>query len=131
MKKFTTIISTPVTYKILIDIFCIVLFTISIFVIIEMILPDIISAYISPILWFVCIFCMLSIISFVARTQSISFAYKKKNNPLLLCGLLIFSTCVALASFRFGIILSLIFATFSTIIIKVFYDLLHEEILHT
>lgn len=130
MKKITTLVHTPIMYKIFVDILWMILLIASIYMTAETILPGIISAYISPLLLFSGIFFIFIALSFFARINNISFPQKKKNVIIFMCGISFFSMCVAIASFRFGIIACVLFTVFSAIILTLFYTILHKEILH-
>ena len=131
MHQITNLIKNPITYKILIDIFFILLFIIGSFIIAETLLPGLISSYISPFILFVSIFIIISIISFIARNQDIHANIKTSKKILLTLSTSLFIALISIASFGygyfFGSIIIILSVTTCILLFSITKDLLHKK----
>ncbi len=129
MHKLKTIIKSPVTYATCVDILFLLLIIASGFVLSEIILPGIISAYISPFVLFSIIFITLITIIFLAHKQDISFStHKTPKKRIMLVYTIIFIGCIGVAGFRFGWIPGAIMTFLSTLAFMLFFKVIHESL---
>ena len=130
MFSIVSLIKNPITYKILTDIFLLVLLVTGGFIISETILPGILSAYISPFTLFVIVFFIMNIISFIAHKQGAYAPITKSKNILLNLSLPLFIILISITSIGYGYFFGSIIIFFSIMTFFLLNTLLHD-ILHT
>ena len=126
MHQIINLFKNPITYKILIDIFLIMLLVTGGFVISETLLPGVIGAYISPFILFVITFLITIVISFITRKQSIHAPIKKPNKVLFILSLLLFTIFISVASFGYGYFFGSLIILFSISIFILLYSLIQD-----
>lgn len=125
MKPIT---KNPITYKILIDIIILSLIFACGFVVLEAILPGIISEYISPFKLFSGLYVLFITAIWLAHKQKISFPIKKGSKLLFAIALIIFCICIGVASLRLGPLLAILSTLLCASVFAMFYGVLREEI---
>lgn len=122
MKKILQIISSPITYKLSLDALAILLFIFLGFIAGEIILPGVLSNYISLGKLTGLVFALVLIISVLAREQEISFENKKINRNIIIFGCVVIALFIFVSVFKFEIIT----ATILTIISTTLFILIHK-----
>ncbi len=128
MKKLLQIIGSPITYKLSLDILAILMFIFLGFIAGEIILPGILSNYISLGKLTGIVFVVIAIITILAREQEISFDHKAINKYLFIfcCAIVAILTFVSLI--KFGIIIDLFLTAISTTLFVLIYKYFFEEL---
>lgn len=128
MKNLSKIISSPITYKLSLDVLAIVLFIFLGFITGEIILPGILSNYISLGKLTGIIFVIIGIITILAREQEISFDNKKIDKNLIIFGCAIIGLLTFISVFKFGIIVGLILTLVSFALFVLIHKYFFEEL---
>ncbi len=130
MYQIKKLIKNPITYKILSDIFLILLSIIIFFLISETILPGLISFYISPLTLFFYAFSIILLISLTAQKQNIYTPIIKQKKRTRMIVSFLFIIFVLIAGSKYSYLFDIIIVLFS-IIIFFLINTLFLEILHT
>lgn len=122
MKNLSKIISSPITYKLSLDVLAILLFIFLGFITGEIILPGILSNYISLGKLTGVVFVMVGIITILAREQEVLFERKKINRNMLILGCSIVTLLTFISVFKFEVVV----ASLLTVISLVLFMLIHK-----
>lgn len=122
MKNLSKIISSPITYKLSLDVLAIVLFIFLGFITGEIILPGILSNYISLGKLTGVIFIVIGVIIILAREQEVLFERKKINRNMIILGCSIVALLTFISVFKFEMVV----ASLLTVISLVLFMLIHK-----
>lgn len=122
MQKIIKILSSPITYKLSLDILAILLFIFLGFIAGEIILPGILGNYISLGEFTGILFVAIGIITILAREQEVSFDYKIINRYFFIFGCVVVTSLTFISLLKFGIIIDLFLTAIST----TFFILIHK-----
>lgn len=128
--KISTILHHPVFYITMIDVFLVTLCSALLYIAGETVLPGIFTRIILPYTVFTIIFLILTIIVHLNKKRGIIFPLKKKNLFLFFCALLVFAVIIAIANYRFGMIVGSIMTCITLIIMIIFASIHYETLEH-
>ncbi len=128
MKKIMKIVGSPITYKLSLDILAILLFIFLGFIAGEIILPGILSNYISLGKLTGIVFVVVGVVTILAREQEISFDCKVVNKYLSIFGSVVVAILTFISLIKFGIIVDLFLTTISTTLFILIYKYFFEEL---
>ena len=130
MTQIKKLLRNIITYKILIDIFFLLLLVTSFFIIAETLLPGIVSVYISPFFLFTSIFLIIALIALASHKQNIYTPTKKSSKTLFFSSVLIFITITSISSFSYGYLFGGIIVILATATFILLYLIIQEDFLH-
>ncbi len=128
MQKIKNIIKNPMTYKLLVDIFLLLLLVVLGFIFFETLLPGIITSYISPFTLFTILFICIGLISFTAHKLNVSSPIKTHKKIIGIFASLFFAFLIGIAGFRYGFFFDSIIAIFSLITFVLLHSLVRDMI---
>lgn len=128
MKKISQIIASPITYKLSLDVLAILLFIFLGFIAGEIILPGILSNYISLGKFTGIIFVTIGIVTILAREQEVLFDNKKFNRNLIILTCSIVALLTLISVFKFGIVTGLILTAISLALFILIHKYFFEEL---
>ncbi|MCK4635833.1 MAG: hypothetical protein KAT32_03140 [Candidatus Moranbacteria bacterium] len=128
MKKIIKILSSPITYRLSLDVLAILLFIFLGFIAGEIILPGILGNYISLGELTGVLFVMIGIITILAREQEISFDYKIINRYFFIFGCTVVTSLTFVSLLKFGIIIDLFLTAISTTLFVLIHKYFFEEL---
>jgi len=130
MTQIKKLLRNIITYKILIDIFFLLLLVTSFFIIAETLLPGIVSAYISPFYLFTSVFLIIALIALTSHEQNIYTPTKKSSKILFFSSVLIFIAIISISSFSYGYLFGSIIVILATATFVLLYLIIQEDFLH-
>lgn len=128
MRKIKKIFEHPIVYKIIADLLILTLIVTIGALTAETIVPGIIGVYISQLTIFALLFLLIFLISLVSHTQNISTPIKKNKKGFFIISIFIFTSFIAIASFRYGLILGTPIIILTIIIYFLLFKSLQETI---
>lgn len=116
MKKIISIIKSPITYLLFLNLLGILLFIFFGFIVGEIILPGILSDYMSLGKFTGIIFLTLTTIVILAKEQEINFKKTKENSFLYFLSLIAVFLLTFISLYKFGIIIGIILTIISFVL---------------
>lgn len=128
MKKILQIIASPITYKLSLDVLAILLFIFLGFIAGEIILPGILSNYISLGKFTGIVFIVIGIVTILAREQEIVFNCKEINKHFFIFGCVTVALLTFVSLIKFEIWTDLFLTAISTTLFVLIYKYFFEEL---
>jgi hypothetical protein len=126
--KISTILHHPVFYITVIDVFFVTLCSALLYIVGETILPGIFTRIILPYTVFAIVFLILTIIVHLNKKRGLVFPLKKKSRFIFFCALFIFTVIMAIANYRFGILIGSAMTCATLIIMIIFASLYYDTL---
>lgn len=128
MQKIKNIVKNPMTYKLLVDIFLLLLLVVLGFIFFETLLPGIITSYVSPFTLFTILFICIGLISLTAHKLNISSSIITHKKMIGIGVPIFFALLIGIAGFRYGFFFDSIIVIFSLITFILLHALVHDMI---
>ncbi|MEA3323203.1 MAG: hypothetical protein U9Q12_03180 [Patescibacteria group bacterium] len=126
MQKLKNIVKNPMTYKLLVDIFLLLLLVVLGFIFFETLLPGIITPYISPFTLFTTLFIFVGFISLVAHKLNASSPITTHKKIIGFIAAIFFALLIGIAGFRYGFFFDSIIVIFSLVTFVLLHSLVRD-----
>jgi len=126
MDKIKHILKNPLTYKIFIDILFLLIITTAIFLAFEVIIPGIITIYISPFILFSSLFILVWLVAKLAHHINVAAQITRHNKIITVLTSFFFALLIGIVGFRYGFFLDSIIVIFSLLTFILLHSLARD-----
>jgi hypothetical protein len=128
MQKIKDVIKNPLTYKIFVDIFLLLMVVTVAFVLVETFIPGILSAYISPFTLFIASFVAIIFISIISHKIDTKADIKPHKKISAIFISILFAILIGIAGYKYGFFFDSIVVIFSIVTFVLLHHLVKDMI---